>query len=1111
VQSFNLGRALSFLSVLPTRNHSRVVAGSILLALMGFQLPLLAQSGVSKANYKQANKYSSSFISQFVHSTSVQPNWIGKSDRFWYQFKTSSGQHYWLVDCEAVTKKPLFDHDEFAAKLSLALRTPIDAPTLELRGGKIDEDGKVFKFSYKGKAFEYDLATEELVAKGKSSAPPPSSSRRSRFSGSRRRSSESSSRSSSPWSHRSFSPDKMTYVFAQGHDLYFVEAPIKVRAEIAKMTAEIEKEKKAKEEAEKAAKSGKKTDDKKIDDKKTDDKKTDDKKIDDKKGDDKKGDGKKGDGKKGDGKKDDGKKDDGKKDDGKKDDGKKDDGKKDDGKKDDGKKDDGKKDDDKKDDDKKDDDKKDDDKKKKAPKDDRDKREKWADKMDEAKAIRLSKDGEDNYSFGSRSSRRNLEDDKKEDLKKKTRPSVRWSKDSKGFSMSRRDSRDVKELFLVNSLSTPRPKLERYKYAMPGEEKINRSDLYYFHRDSKKLSKVTPKWKQEAYQDVHWKLETSELRFVRQDRPRRKLELVSLDLATGKQTVLLEDAFEVGLIASQSVRYLEKRNQMIWWSERSGWGHYYLYDLSGKLKNTITWGTFRANRIVSVDEEKGMLYFTASGREKRGGTNTKENIYYQHLYRVFLDGTGLQLMDPGDATHKSSLSPSKRFVVDNFNRVDLAPKSVLRNAQGQKLMDLEETDLSALRKTGWKMPETFVVKAGDGVTDLFGNMWKPFDFNPKKKYPIILHVYPGPQQEGVTHTFSTTGSGRQQLAQLGFVVIQVGHRGGTPGRSKAYQNFSYWNMRDYALEDKKLAVEKLAAIYPFIDVERVGVYGHSGGGFFTATALLKPPYNEFFKVGVSSAGNHDNNIYNNSWSERYHGLKEVEVTVKKTDGKKTDGKKTDGKKTDGKKTEVKKTEVKKTDVKKTDVKKTDVKKTEVKKTDDKKTDDKKTDDKKTDGKKTEVKKTDDKKTDGKKMDVKKAGSRRKGIKRTNGKTVVDKDVKKTVGDSDKKTEKKVEKKTKFEIHIPTTWELAANLKGKLLIVHGDMDNNVHPAGTIRLVDALIKANKRFDMLIIPGARHGFGSARSYFTQRMWEYFSEHLLGDYQESADILEKAKSSGR
>jgi len=404
-------------------------------------------------------------------------------------------------------------------------------------------------------------------------------------------------------------------------------------------------------------------------------------------------------------------------------------------------------------------------------------------------------------------------------------------------------------------------------------------------------------------------------------------------------------------------------------------------------------------------------------------------------------------------------------------------------------MKLEETDLSMLKKVGWKMPATFTVKAADGVTNLFGNMWRPFDFDANKKYPIIVNVYPGPQMEGVSRSFSASSS-RQQLAQLGFIVIQVGHRGGTPKRSRAYANYGYYNLRDYGLADKKAAIEQLGMRHSFIDVDRVGIFGHSGGGFMTAAALLQKPYNEFFTAGIASSGNHDNNIYNSSWSERYHGLKEVAVEDKKkeegagsTGGDSTRARRggdsgNSRRQDSGRRTENNSnsstgtTTVKKTDAKKTDAKKTDAKKTDAKKTDAKKTDAKKTDAKKTDAKKTDAKKTDAKKTDAKKTDA-----------------------------------KKTEKKTKFEIHVPTNAELAENLVGNLLLVHGEIDNNVHPANTMRLVDALIKANKRFDMLIVPGARHGFGRAGSYVTQRGWEFWAEHLLGERQIGADITKKGK----
>jgi dipeptidyl-peptidase 4 len=533
---------------------------------------------------------------------------------------------------------------------------------------------------------------------------------------------------------------------------------------------------------------------------------------------------------------------------------------------------------------------------------------------------------------------------------------------------------------------------------------------------------------------------------------------------------------------------------MIWWSERSGWGHFYLYSRDGKLKNAITSGSWRASRVVDVDAKNRLLYFTGNGRE------SGENIYYNHLYRVRFDGSDLTCLDPSmppsmslyagepdfnhrddgcrGMNHRSYLSPSKRYVVTSCSRIDYPTMSYVLDEKGNRVMDLEQTDLRALVKAGWKLPETFCVKAADGVTTLYGNLWKPFDFDAKKKYPVIAHVYPGPQQEGVTHTFSAYST-NMQLAQLGFIVIQVGHRGGTPERSKAYHSYGYFNLRDYALADKKAAIEQLAARVSYIDTDRVGIYGHSGGGFLSAAALLQKPYNEFFKVAVASAGNHDNNIYNDSWSERYHGLKEVPMDPPAKEAVKgkdiPPAKPLDGEDDPQDKGAAKSGTAE--DVRKADTKTADATKTEAK---------------------AEAKKV-AAKADAAKGEAKKADAKTEEAKKGEFK----------VDGAKKEEAKKDAPKSKFEIKVPTNAELAANLKGHLLLVHGDMDNNVHPANTMRLVDALIKANKRFDMLILPGKRHGFADYQPYFTQRMWEFFSEHLLSDKQTSADIYDK--KSGR
>ena len=1137
--------AFLFFFFLSTLFTGAIISEEGLAAPLTFTSPAQGSS-VDGPNFRQAQLFSPEYLKQRTYTTSVSPKWIGKTDRFWYSFRTSTGTRYHLVDPNAKTKVALFDHQRLASDLSQALKKPLDGSNLSLGSAKIDEDGKKLSFVMEKTKFELELATGELVDLGEASKEELSR-RRSR--GSRRGSSSqrgSNPPEKDPRAHRNFSPDRTAYLFVQEFNLYYVEASDEVKEEIKAIDVRLKKEKAEKKAAEKSGStkvesgkqeeeqdSGKKDSGKKDSDEKDSDKKDSDKKDSDKKDSDKKDSDKKDSDKKVSDKKDSDKKDSDKKVSDKKDSDKKVSDKKDSDKKDSDKKDSDKKDSDKKDSDKKVSDKKDSDKKvsdkkvsdkkvsdkkdsdkkvsdkKDSDKKDSDKkvsdekdsdekdsdkknekkvdeREKWADDIDESQAIQLTDDGEEKYEFSRRrSSRRGsevqLEEDellellqageagafredddesvreekgsteekggkgeegKKEKEKPKSRPSVNWAPDSSAFQVTRRDSRGVAELYLVNSLSEPRPTLEKFEYSLPGEEKITTSEIHIFDRNRKKFFPIERKWKDEGYQNLHWPRTPAsdpdsddsdvepdvtgsgdELRFLRRDRLLRNVELCSIDVRTGEGEVLLEDGFVGANIAPKSVRYLKKRNEMIWWSERSGWGHFYLHDIDGEFKNAITSGSFRASQIVEVDEDKGLLYFKGNGRE------AGENIYFQHLYRIFLDGTGLTLMDPGNANHRSVLSPTRNFVLDNCSRIDMAPISLICSADGTEVMELEEADLSRLTKAGWKMPETFTFKAADGVTDLYGNMWKPFDFDPSKKYPIIAEVYPGPQTEGVSHSFSAS-NGRQQLAQIGFIVVQLGHRGGTPGRSKAYHSYGYFNLRDYGLADKKAGIEQLAERLPFIDIRRVGIFGHSGGGFMTAAALLQEPYNDFFKVGVASSGNHDNNVYGRHWAERYHGLKEVAVKEEK---------KTKGKEQGSDESEKK-----------------------------------------------SARADDD--------------EQKKEIVKDEGKE------KKEEEDKDKDKDKdKGKAKTQFEIHVPTNAELAENLKGNLLLVHGDMDSNVHPAGTMRLVDALIKANKRFDMLILPGKRHGYGEYSSYFTQRKWEFFAEHLLGDHQPGANIMEK------
>ncbi len=642
-------------------------------------------------------------------------------------------------------------------------------------------------------------------------------------------------------------------------------------------------------------------------------------------------------------------------------------------------------------------------------------------------AIQLTYDGEKNFSFGSKADQdeqrqqiqMQLTEQQRQQLNQtqqdlglggaqtdepRVRANVTWSKDSKRFFVVRRDQRKVKDLYLVNSLSEPRPTLMTYKYSMPGEVNVPQTELMVFDPAKRTIHHVpAEKYKDQTLSDIHFQDTTSDaLRFLRKDRLQRNEEFCEVELNTDKVTPLITESVENASLEDDPIKYVKPGGDMIWWSERSGWGHFYLYSNTGKFKNAITSGPYRASGIKDVSEEKGLFWFEAVGREPN------ENPYYRHTYRCKLDGTGLTLLDPGDADHSSSLSTDKKFVVDVYSRTDMEPHAVVRDEEGKPVVELEHADLARLTEAGWKMPECFKVKAADGVTDIYGNMWKPFDFDSHKKYPIIANVYPGPQTESVTTTFSAQAT-NQRLAQLGFIVIQIGNRGGNPARSNAYQNFGYFNLRDYGLADKKAGIEQLAAKYPWIDIDRVGIYGHSGGGFMTAAALMLPPYNTFFKVGVSSSGNHDNNVYNQNWSEQYHGLKEIAAA-------------------------------------------TDTKKPE----------------------------------DDDMFDM--------GFPDSASEIAIMSQF--ITGNENKK----------FDIKVPTNAELAANLKGNLLLAHGDMDNNVHYAGTVRLMNALMRANKRFDFLLIPGKPHGYGDLQPYFTERLMEYFATYLMGDRYgyNGAELLE-------
>ena len=561
------------------------------------------------------------------------------------------------------------------------------------------------------------------------------------------------------------------------------------------------------------------------------------------------------------------------------------------------------------------------------------------------------------------------------ELNKRVSAQLAWSPDSKHFTLIRTDLSNIKPLWVIDVLANPRPKLEAYKYQMPGEPSpMQYLYLFDFENKSSKTIKCsafkdqtlslehkpfTNKMEYEDFIPAEWLGDNSKFYFKRTSRDLKRMDVCVVDITTDTCRTVIEERLNT-YVEKRETRLVNNGTELIHWSERDGWAHLYLFGADGQLKNRITKGDWHVDKIIGVDEAKRVVYFTACGKDK------EINPYYLHLYCANLDGSGVKILNKGNYDNEDNyMSDDNRYFVSNYSRVDTTPKSALYDNTGRKIMELEEADLSQLFAMGYKFPEIFKVKAGDGITDLYGVMYKPFDFDSTKLYPIIEYVYPGPQTEANNSSWTKSMDRIDRLAQLGFIVVTVGNRGGHPNRSKWYHNFGYGNLRDYGLEDKKVTVQQLAARYPFINGKKVGIHGHSGGGFMSTAAILKYP--DFFTAAVSCAGNHDNSIYNRWWSEQHHGILE-EITEK--------------------------------------------------------------------------------------------------------------------GD------------TTFKYKIDTNQEIAKNLKGHLLLITGDIDNNVHPGGTIRVVDALIRANKRFEMLVLPGQRHSFGNMTEYFFWRMADHFSRHLMDDY---------------
>jgi dipeptidyl-peptidase-4 len=545
-----------------------------------------------------------------------------------------------------------------------------------------------------------------------------------------------------------------------------------------------------------------------------------------------------------------------------------------------------------------------------------------------------------------------------------------WSPDSKKIATFQQDQRGVGEMYLV-STKVGHPELKAWKYPLPGDEVITTIQRVVIDLNGPRVIrlKMPPDQHRSTlcddvacsrgeWTDVQWSADDSHIAFVSTSRDHKQEHLRVADTATGDVRDVLEETvatqYESGM-GHANWQYLPASNEVIWPSERDDWAQLYLYDLNtGKLKNKITSGEGDVTQLLRVDEKTRVLYFLAAGKEKG------RDPYFVHLYRVGFDGSGLKPLTPEDAMHDVTLSPDGRYFVDSYSTPEVPPVAVLRDASGKLIATLETADISKLLATGWKPPQMFTVKARDGVTDLYGLMFKPTNLDPNQKYPIINHIYPGPQTGSVGgRNFSAARGDAQALAELGFIVVEIDGMG-TPWRSKKFHDAYYGNMGDNTLPDQVAGMKQLAQRYPWIDIDRAGIYGHSGGGDATADAMFRYP--DFFKVGIAESGNHDQREYEDDWGERYQGL-----DVRKPDG--------------------------------------------------------------------------------------------------------------TTTYDDQANE-----------------SIAKNLKGHLLLAHGTMDDNVPPYNTLLVVDALIKANKDFDLLLLPNEHHGYADESTYMMRRRWDYFVRYLLG-----------------
>ena len=559
-------------------------------------------------------------------------------------------------------------------------------------------------------------------------------------------------------------------------------------------------------------------------------------------------------------------------------------------------------------------------------------------------------------------------------------PVLKWSPKSDKIATFRQDARGVGEMYLTTT-NVGHPKLQSWKYALPGDEKIFEIERLIIDLKNNNIVRLNMEndfqrstttdhiaGRDGELLDTQWNEDGSKLAFISSSRDHKMANLKIANTKTGQVSSVFKETvdtyYESGL-GSENWKVLFDSDEFIWYSEKDNWGHLYLYDLKTKqLKNRITKGNWLVRKLLHIDENKRELFFTAGGREKG-------NPYHVYLYKINFDGSGLKCLTPEKGTHIINPSPNWNYFVTTYSTTKNPPTSILKDKNGKTLLQLSISNIDELQSNGWQEPIEFNVKARDDKTDLYGLLYLPSYYKSDKKYPVLNYIYPGPQSGSVgNYSFMVARRDFQALAELGFVVVAVDAMG-TPGRSKSFHDAYYGNMGDNGLPDNIKTIQQLSKKYTAMDLSKVGIWGHSGGGFASTGALLRYP--EFYDVAVSSSGNHDNRNYEADWGEKWHGLmNHIDLNSNDNDS--------------------------------------------------------------------------------------------------------EYDFKKTNYDSQ------------------ANQLLVENLKGKLLIAHGMLDDNVPPSNTMLVVEELIKANKDFDLILFPNKRHGYGDMSNYMMRRKWDFFVKHLKG-----------------